>query len=92
MAHQGDGELPSYEDIGELLMKEFVGVHPPDTVARCVAAACYGAQEVTGAAAPDLVEKIARKHLQVLALVAEEKRRAEKRKAEKRKAEQATAD
>jgi hypothetical protein len=40
-----------------------------------VAAARHGAEEVTGAATPDLVERIARKHLQVLAIVAAERRR-----------------
>ncbi|GAA4102893.1 hypothetical protein GCM10022214_81190 [Actinomadura miaoliensis] len=92
MAHQGDGEPSVYEEIGDRLKKEFVGVHPPETVTRCVAAARYGAQEVTGAAAPGLVEKIARKHLQVLAMVAAEKQRAERRRAERREAERREAD
>jgi hypothetical protein len=88
MAHQGDSESPGYEDIADCLMREFMGVHLPETVARCVTAARYGAQEVTGAAAPVLVEKIARKHLQVLAMVAAEKQRAEKRRAERQGVEQ----
>jgi hypothetical protein len=75
MAHQGDNGLPGYEEVGDRLTEEFAGVHAADTVARCVAAARHGAQEVTGGAAPDLVERIARKHLQVLAMVAAEKRR-----------------
>ncbi|XVQ10932.1 three-helix bundle dimerization domain-containing protein [Spirillospora sp. CA-255316] len=75
MAHQGDNRLSGYEEVGDRLTEEFAGVHPPETVARCVAAARHGAQEVTGGAAPDLVERIARKHLQVLAVVAAEKRR-----------------
>ncbi|MBO2453621.1 hypothetical protein J4573_41485 [Actinomadura barringtoniae] len=75
MAHQGDGELPGYEEIGERLTEEFSGVHSPETVERCVSAARHGAQEVTGSAPPDLVERIARKHLQVLAMVAAEKLR-----------------
>ncbi|MGI5166067.1 hypothetical protein ACQEU3_17075 [Spirillospora sp. CA-253888] len=75
MAHPGDGELPSYEEIGDRLAEEFSGVHQPDTVTRCVAAARHGAEEVTGGAPADLVERIARKHLQVLAMVAAEKRR-----------------
>ncbi|MEU5880900.1 hypothetical protein [Spirillospora sp. NPDC047279] len=75
MAHQGDGELPGYEEIDERLTAEFAGVHATETVSRCVAAARHGAEEVTGAAAPDLVERIARKHLQVLAVVAAEKLR-----------------
>ncbi|GLZ16399.1 hypothetical protein Acsp04_66340 [Actinomadura sp. NBRC 104425] len=91
MAHQGDGEPSVYEEIGDRLKKEFVGVHPPETVTRCVAAARYGAQEVTGAAAPGLVEKIARKHLQVLAMVAAEKQRAERRRAERREVERREA-
>ncbi|KAB2340815.1 hypothetical protein [Actinomadura rudentiformis] len=75
MAHLGDGDLPGYEEIGERLTEEFGGVHAPETVSRCVAAARHGAHEVTGAASPDLVERIARKHLQVLATVAAEKLR-----------------
>ncbi|GAA2442874.1 hypothetical protein GCM10010191_69070 [Actinomadura vinacea] len=79
MAHYGDNRPPryesGYEEVGDRLTEEFAGVHPSATVARCVAAARHGAQEVTGAAAPDLVERIARKHLQVLAIVAAEKRR-----------------
>jgi hypothetical protein len=75
MAHQGDNELPGYEEVGDRLTREFAGVHAAETVTRCVTAARHGAQEVTGNAAPDLVERIARKHLQVLAIVAAEKRR-----------------
>ncbi|GAA3962036.1 hypothetical protein GCM10023085_50670 [Actinomadura viridis] len=75
MAHHGDNAMTGYEDVGDRLSAEFAGVHGPETVARCVAAARYGAEEVTGGAAPDLVERIARKHLQVLAVVAAEKRR-----------------
>lgn len=75
MAHQEDSELPGYREVGERLAKEFTGVHDAATVSRCVAAARHGAQDVTGSAPPDLVERIARKHLQVLALVAAEKRR-----------------
>jgi hypothetical protein len=75
MAHQGDSELPGYEEVGDRLTEEFTGVHAAATVARCVAAARHGAEEVTGSAPPDLVERIARKHLQVLAIVAAEKRR-----------------
>ncbi|CAM3928900.1 hypothetical protein GCM10009799_03310 [Nocardiopsis rhodophaea] len=50
------------------LMAEFAGVHQQATVTRCVDAARHGAWEVTGKATPDLVERIARQHLQVLAL------------------------
>ncbi|MFG1998319.1 hypothetical protein ACGFNU_04130 [Spirillospora sp. NPDC048911] len=75
MAHLRNGDLPGYEEIGERLTEEFAGVHAQETVSRCVAAARHGAQEVTGAATPDLVERIARKHLQVLAMVAAEKLR-----------------
>lgn len=75
MAHQGDNGLPGYEEVGDRLAEEFAGVHSADTVVRCVTAARHGAQEVTGGAPPDLVERIARKHLQVLAIVAAEKRR-----------------
>ncbi|GLW64580.1 hypothetical protein Arub01_28240 [Actinomadura rubrobrunea] len=92
MAHQGEGEPSVYEEIGDRLKREFVDVHPPETVTRCVAAARYGAQEVTGAATPGLVEKIARKHLQVLAMVAAEKERAERRRAERREADRRAAE
>jgi hypothetical protein len=40
-----------------------------------VSAARHGADEVCGGATPDLVERIARRHLEVLATVAAEKRR-----------------
>ncbi|WUH99432.1 hypothetical protein OHR68_39055 [Spirillospora sp. NBC_00431] len=79
MAHQGDGDLPRYAAIGERLVEEFEGVHPADTVDRCVSAARHGAEEVTGSAPPDLVERIARRHLEVLATVAAEKRRRTRR-------------
>ncbi|WP_019631685.1 hypothetical protein [Actinomadura atramentaria] len=75
MAHHGDGERQPYEEIDRRLAAEFAAVHPPETVTRCVAAARYGALEVVGAAEPGLVERIARKHLEVLALVAAERRR-----------------
>ncbi|MBT2206925.1 MULTISPECIES: hypothetical protein [Actinomadura] len=79
MAHQGDGDLRRYAVIGERLGEEFEGVHADETVARCVSAARYGAEEVTGAAPPELVERIARRHLEVLATVAAEKRRRARR-------------
>lgn len=75
MAHPRDGDQPRYAVIGERLGEEFRGVHTAETVTRCVDAARHGAQEVTGAAPPDLVERIARRHLEVLAMVAAEKRR-----------------
>lgn len=75
MAHQEDGDLPRYAVIGERLAEEFDGVHGADTVDRYVDAARYGAEEVIGSAPPDLVERIARRHLEVLATVAAEKRR-----------------
>lgn len=79
MAHQGEGDLPRYAEIGERLTEEFDGVHAADTVDRCVSAARYGAEEVMGAAPADLVERIARRHLEVLATVAAEKRRRTRR-------------
>lgn len=75
MAHHEDSNLPGYREVSERLTREFTGVHEPATVSRCVAAARHGAQDVTGSAPPDLVERIARKHLQVLAIVAAEKKR-----------------
>jgi hypothetical protein len=79
MAHPGDGGPPRYTAIGDRLAEEFEGVHPAETVDRCVSAAWHGAEEVTGAAPPDLVERIARRHLEVLATVAAEKRRKARR-------------
>ncbi|WP_131737279.1 hypothetical protein [Actinomadura roseirufa] len=81
MAHQiqGDGDRPRYAAIGERLGEEFDGVHDAATVNRCVTAARYGAEEVTGSAPPALVERIARRHLEVLATVAAEKRRRARR-------------
>jgi hypothetical protein len=61
-----------YEQVVAALRDEFAGVHPEATVARCIQAAHHGAVEVTGHAYPGLVERIARKHLQVLAMVAAE--------------------
>lgn len=75
MAHPEDEELPVYRQVRERLAKEFNGVHDMGTVARCVAAARHGAQDVTGSAPAGLVERIARRHLQVLATVAAEKKR-----------------
>ncbi|MFD6097343.1 hypothetical protein ACFVWN_23235 [Nocardiopsis flavescens] len=63
-----------YAPVVELLSSEFSGVHHESTVTRCVDAARHGAEEVTGSAAPDLVERIARQHLQVLALAFAEQR------------------
>lgn len=60
-----------YEQLEALLRDEFAGVHPPATVARCVQAAHHGAVEVIGHAPAGLVERIARKHLRVLATAAE---------------------
>jgi hypothetical protein len=62
-----------YAEVEAVLREEFAGVHSTTTVTRCVEAAHYGALEVTGYAHPSLVERIARKHLHVLALVASER-------------------
>lgn len=74
MPYHEDSSLSGYYEVGERLAKEFAGVHDAATVTRCVTAARHGAQDVTGSAPPDLVERIARKHLQVLAMVAAEQR------------------
>lgn len=63
-----------YVDVVERLSVEFADVHPADTVSRCVAAARHGAADVAGATSPDLVERVARKHLEVLAIAAREQR------------------
>jgi hypothetical protein len=57
-----------YSPVVDRLSSEFSGVHHSSTVTRCVDAARHGAQDVTGRATPDLVERIARQHLQVLAM------------------------
>jgi len=62
-----------YGEVETALREEFAGVHSAVTVTRCVEAAHYGALEVTGYAHPSLVERIARKHLHVLALVASDR-------------------
>ncbi|KIH98771.1 hypothetical protein LP52_11635 [Streptomonospora alba] len=56
------------------LNNEFTGVHDAATVTRCVDAARQGALDVTGRGTPELVERIARQHLQVLALAFAERR------------------
>lgn len=66
--------LREYVNVVERLSVEFDGVHAAGTVSRCVAAARHGASEVAGGASPDLVERIARKHLEVLAIAANEER------------------
>jgi hypothetical protein len=66
-------ESAEYEEVAARLAAEYENVHDGQTVSRCVAAARHGAAEVTGKATPDLVERIARKHLQVLARVAQER-------------------
>ncbi|SEG82827.1 hypothetical protein SAMN04489712_11591 [Thermomonospora echinospora] len=75
MGYHENGDLTGYGAVADRLTREFAGVHDSATVTRYVAAARYGARDVTGSAAPDLVERIARKHLRVLAAVAAEKRR-----------------
>jgi hypothetical protein len=75
MAHPAGSELPGYEEVTESLTEEFAGIHPPALVSRCVAAARHSAEDVTGSATPDLVQRIARKHLQILATVAAERNR-----------------
>lgn len=62
----------TYEAVTESLAKDFDKVHNAAMVIRCVEAARHSAEEVIGEASPDLVERIARKHLEVLALAAAE--------------------
>ncbi|WP_062346903.1 three-helix bundle dimerization domain-containing protein [Herbidospora yilanensis] len=59
--------MSQYEQVEAVLRDEFAGIHPASTVTRCIQAAHHGAVEVTGHAYPGLVERIARRHLQVLA-------------------------
>lgn len=65
--------LREYVDVVERLTVEFDGVHAAGTVSRCVAAARAGTTDVAGAAPPDLVEHVAREHLEVLAGAISEK-------------------
>ena len=65
---------PHFSPVVNRLASEFSGVHHSSTVSRCVDAAKHGAQDVTGRATPELVERIARQHLQVLALAFAEQR------------------
>lgn len=65
--------VEDYEEVTERLRKEFAAIHPANTINRCVNAALHGAQDVIGSSDPDLVEKIARRHLRVLAIVAAER-------------------
>lgn len=62
----------TYETVAETLAGEFGEIHPAEMVIRCIEAARHGAEEVAGEATPELVERIARKHLEVLAVVAAE--------------------
>lgn len=64
----------TYVQVAERLAVEFGAIHPPETILRCIDAALHGAEEVIGSASPELVERIARRHLEVLALVAAETR------------------
>lgn len=73
MSGPPDPEPTPYAEVETLLTEEFAGIHPTGTVTRCVEAAHFGALEIMGCAHPGLVERIARKHLQVLALVASER-------------------
>lgn len=55
------------------LHAEFAQVHRDATISRCVTAARQGALAVAGHCTPDLVERIARQHLNVLAAAYAEK-------------------
>lgn len=74
MSDTPEGNPGAYDLVVARLNDEFGGVHGEDTITRCVGAARQGAEDVSGGASPELVERIARKHLQVLALVAAEGR------------------
>lgn len=74
MSQQQDAAPRELASVATRLSAEFEGVHPQSTVTRCVNAARHGALDVTGRDTPDLVERIARQHLQVLALAFAERR------------------
>lgn len=65
---------PRFGPVLDRLTEEFSGVHQSATITRCLDAARHGAEDVTGQATPELVERIARQHLQVLALAFAEQR------------------
>lgn len=62
-----------YSTVVILLSAEFAGRHVPATIVRCVTAARDAAAAVTGSAPPDLVERIARRHLHILTMVHDER-------------------
>ena len=64
--------LREYVDVVERLSVEFDGVHAAGTVSRCVAAARRGAADIEDEPSPSMVERVARKHLDVLAAAARE--------------------
>lgn len=68
MSDANESDADAYAAIVVRLRGEFAETHPESTVAQCVTAAKQGATQVTGAATPDLVERIARQHLRVLDL------------------------
>lgn len=70
----GRGRALSDSEVAARLISEFEGTHAPEMVSRCVSAARKGAEAVMGSGTPDLIERVARKHLQVLAIVAAERR------------------
>lgn len=72
MSDLPDGDQFGYDLVITRLHEEFGDVHGRNTVRRCIDAARDGARDVIGDTSPDLVERIARRHLQVLATVAAE--------------------
>ncbi|RCV53802.1 hypothetical protein [Marinitenerispora sediminis] len=68
MSQNADIAARELSSVTRRLRTEFEGVHREETVLRCVKAARQGALEVTGRATADMVERIARQHLRVLAL------------------------
>ncbi|PRX99521.1 three-helix bundle dimerization domain-containing protein [Allonocardiopsis opalescens] len=74
MSGTSQDTIREFTAIVDRLRTEFGGVHPHATVSRCVDAARHSVRDITGEASPDQVERIARKHLHVLALVAAEQR------------------
>ncbi|GAA3988795.1 hypothetical protein FOF52_17190 [Thermobifida alba] len=74
MSQTYDATPRDFASVATRLRAEFKDVHQEAIVSRCIDAARHGAEDVVGHATPELVERIARQHLKVLALALAERR------------------